>query len=731
MSSSQQRRLLIVSNRLPMSVVRQGRELEFLRSVGGLATGLASVYRDYGAQWIGWPGLAEEDLDEGQLARVEEELDRENCHPVLMSGEQMDDFYHGFCNKTIWPLFHYFPEYTVYNDHSWQAYRAVNGLFAEAVLKLARPDDIIWIHDYQLMLLPELIRRELPEASVAFFLHIPFPSFEIFRLMPWRQDILLGMLGADLIGFHTYDYVGGFLESVRRILGFEHSLGRIKVERRLVQADAFPMGIDYQRFSRAVEHPEVVKEVEDILAEAEGRDIILSIDRLDYSKGLIQRLEAFERFLELQSPSAKKVTLILLVVPSRTEVDQYAIIKKQVDELVGKINGRYGSIGFVPIWYLYRSLDFHPLVALYRVAKVGLVTPIRDGMNLVAKEFVATKREGLGTLILSEMAGAAQELGEAIIVNPNNKEKVAQAIKRALEMPEEEQRERMTKMQERIRRYDINAWARDFLERLDQIKTIQRDYAVRRLTPEHRDEILASYRAAQRRLFLFDYDGTLVSFADRPEEAVPDEDLQDMLARLAAEPRNEVVIVSNRDRPAMTVWFGHTDMGLVAEHGFWVRERGGEWELTQPVNSEWKKDVRPILEHYVDRTPRSFVEEKDYSLVWHFRMADPRLGEDRAKELKDTLLAMTTNLGVEIQEGNKIIMVKFAGANKGRSAVRWLAKEKWDFILSAGDDFTDEDMFAALPAEAYSLRVGLNVSRARYNLASPLEVRSLVRALAG
>ena len=372
-------------------------------------------------------------------------------------------YYHGFCNRTIWPLFHYFPLYTTYSEEYWQAYERVNTAFANIVAGIAKPNDIIWVHDYHLMLLPKLLRERLPRATVGFFLHIPFPSFEVFRLLPWREQIMEGLLGADLIGFHTHDYTGHFLDSAHRLLGYEVAMGQLTVDDRVVRADAFPMGINYDQFSGVASDEKAQAEIKRFRKKTRDCKVILSVDRLDYTKGIPQRLEAFSVFLDNNPKFQRKVIFVLLVVPSRTRVEHYVQLKQQVDGLVGEINGKHGAIGWMPIWYLYRPLPFHSLAALYRLADVALVTPLRDGMNLVAKEYVATKTDGKGVLILSETAGAAQELGEALIINANNQEDIAQALAKALEMPEQEQIERNRIMQKRLRHYNVERWANEFI----------------------------------------------------------------------------------------------------------------------------------------------------------------------------------------------------------------------------------------------------------------------------
>jgi len=722
------RRLLIVSNRLPVSIERRRGGLHFQPSVGGLATGLGSFYKSYNSLWIGWPGVtvAKKDGDEKEM--LEKRLRSEfHCQPVFLSQGDVENYYHGFCNKTLWPLFHYFPQYVVYDEALYKTYERVNMLFCDAVMEVARPDDIIWIHDYHLMLLPKLIRERMPDATIGFFLHIPFPVYEVFHLLPRRKRILEGLLGADLIGFHTYDYAQHFLGNIRNLLGYEHTLGQIAGEDHIIKVDVFPMGIDYEGYAKAPHSPEVQKDAARLRKTIGDTKLILSIDRLDYSKGIPQRLEAFDAFLQKNPEYKEKVTLILVAVPSRTQVEHYKLLKQRVDELIGKINGEHGSIDWTPISYLYRFLRFPTLNALYNVADVALITPLRDGMNLIAKEYLASKTDGTGVLILSEMAGASQELGEALIVNPNDKEELVDALEKALAMPAEEQIERNRIMQRRLQRYNVTRWAEDFVERLLAIKEHQRELGARMLTPLMRQEVVSDYRKSRRRLFLLDYDGTLIPFFTRPEEAMPNEELLSLLEGLAGDPCNAVVMISGRDRDTLEKWFGTMNLGLIAEHGAWLKEEG--WQVLEPITHDWKEEIRSILEVHMDRTPGSFIEEKEFSLVWHYRKADPALASIRARELKDALLHLTTNLDLGVLEGSKVMEIKHIGINKGRAAQRWLAKEQWDFILAIGDDVTDEDTFAVLPESAYSLKVGLGPSRARFNIASSNEVRELLAAL--
>ena len=708
---------------------RENGKLVFEPSVGGVATGLSSLDTDWEKCWIGWPGIDLGDCSGDQVSSAQRRLRKENFYPVSLSAREVEDYYHGFCNEVVWPIFHYFVQYATYKKKFWDSYIEVNGKFARAILDVARAGDRIWIHDYHLMLVPDMVKKELPDSSIGFFLHIPFPSSEIFRLIPWCREIIEGLAGADLIGFHTFDYVRHFAESVRRILGHEHSLGSFIIGEREIRTDTFPMGIDYRKFSAAAKNSAVRRqknEFRDLLGA--GRKIILSIDRLDYSKGIPERLRAFDLFLR-ENPQVKdKAVLILVAVPSRTEVSRYKMLKNEVDNLVGSINGRHGTIAWNPIHYMYRSFGFEELISLYLAADVLFLTPLRDGMNLIAKEYVAARQDRTGVLILGEMAGTAQELSEAVIINPNDLQATSRALETALAMTRAEQKKRMATMQSRLRRYDIGRWTADFMERLDEVKARQAKMFSRRLGSRLAGELVGKYKSAARRLFLLDYDGSLVSFKDNPGDLKPDRRLRSALRTLSSSGKNELVIISGRDRKTLTGWLGDVTNGLAAEHGLWIRRR--EWKKIDFVSDGWKEEIRPILEVFVDRTPGSLVEEKDFSLAWHYRKVDPALSGVRVGELKDMLSHITANMEIGVLEGNKVVEIKGSFINKGKAASHWLRARKWDFILSVGDDWTDEDIFEQLPEDAYSIKVGFGASKARYRVSSTDEARNLIFSLA-
>ncbi|MPZ75413.1 MAG: bifunctional alpha,alpha-trehalose-phosphate synthase (UDP-forming)/trehalose-phosphatase [Deltaproteobacteria bacterium] len=737
-SALSDRRLVIVSNRLPFNVSFEDGKMTFNESAGGLVTGLASFMQsrrrapalNVDHLWVGWPGCTVDVSLRDQL--IHEALASFQSFPVFLTDEQMEKFYLGFCNATIWPLFHYFPTFTEYQSGYWEQYKEINQVFCEALSDVIRPNDVLWIHDYHLMLLPRLVKIRMPRVSVGFFLHIPFPSFEVFRLLPgeWRREILEGLLGADLIGFHTYEYTHHFLQCVLRILGYEHQMAQILTADHVVKVDTFPMGIDYEKFSNAPAEPDTERETQALRSTLAEFKVVLSVDRLDYSKGILNRLEGYDLFLESNPQFQGKVVLLMIVVPSRIGVLQYDRMKRQVEERVGKINGRFGRVGWTPVVYQYRHVPFSSLVAFYSVSDVCLVTPLRDGMNLVAKEYVATRTDGTGMLILSEMAGSVKELPEAIIINPNNRREIAVALKEALETPLEEQKRRNQIMQRRLKRYHVSRWANDFLNNLGGLREVQDHIEATLLSPKARREVIDRYKKSRRRGLFLDYDGTLTPLVRSPAMAKPDDMRLGLLRSLASDPANDIVITSGRDRHSLQEWFGDLRVGLVAEHGAWLKRAGESWQLFKPFSVAWKRQLLPILEIYADRLPGAFVEEKENSTAWHYRLADPEQAGFLAAELTDHLLNLISKTDLQVIQGSKVVEVTHAGVDKGSAALKWIIENEYDFVLALGDDLTDEDLFRVLPEWAVSIRVGIAGTHARHNLRNNADVIDLLQSLA-
>jgi trehalose 6-phosphate synthase/phosphatase len=720
---------IFVSNRLPITVKKVDNDFVYEKSIGGLATGLSSYHDQTESVWVGWPGITNNGLSPNELEDLTKTLfEKYKCLPVYMSESDVEQFYHGFCNKTIWPLFHYFTNKTEYDEKLWLSYQKVNKLFFDEIAPIIEEGDTIWVHDYQLMLLPEMIKSKYKNTKIGFFLHIPFPSYEIYRLMVWREQILFGLLGADLIGFHTYDYVRHFLSSVRRLLGYEHTLNQVTYEDRYVQVDAFPMGIDYDRFAMDYNTKQFRSEVEKITSSTQGEKIILSIDRLDYTKGIPERIMAFEEFLRNYPNYKGKVRFHLIVAPSRVEVDSYDDLRSEIAEMVSEINGKYGTVDWMPIWYYFQSFSQESLIALYKHADVLLVTPLRDGMNLVSKEYIAARTDNEGMVVISETAGAASEIGEVVVVNANDIHAIAQGIETALDMPIEDKKAINKVLHKRLKRYNVNFWAGEFLKAID--RSVEKSAHTITQSIEHdNSEVIDAYRKSDKRMIFLDYDGTLVGFKSIPQQAKPDIELKQLLYNLIENPKNNVVIVSGRDRYTLEEWLGDLRIHMFAAHGLWRREQDGEWSMTATLDNSWKETVIDIMQMYVDRMPGALIEEKDYSLAFHYRQCEPDMVSVKLGEVRAVLSSVIQSLSLSIQEGNKVLEIKDSRIDKGQSASDFIHGQNYDFILGVGDDHTDEDLFTALPHDAFTIKIGMDNTNARYRLKSWKSMRRLLEEL--
>ncbi len=727
-------RLLVISNRLPFSIDRNGNDISIRQSSGGLVSAIKSYFEQSPKEasqyteriWIGSLNASEQDWN--AIVHQEDFCTDFGIEPIFIEKEVYDDYYNGFSNSTLWPLFHYFPSLVEHKKEYFEAYKSANALFAQKIIEVYRHGDVIWVHDYQLMLLPQLLRDALPHATIGFFLHIPFPSYEIFRLVPthWKKELLKGMLGADLVGFHTHDYVQHFIHSAKMILQIENTFNTIQYNNRIIKADLFPIGIDYEKFRNAITDEVVVNLATSLEEKFFDQKIIFSIDRLDYTKGLKYRLDAFEEFLERFPEWQEKVVFILNIIPSRDVIQAYAQRRREIEEKVSYINGEYSTLHWQPLIYRYNHLAFDEMCALYQTADVALITPLRDGMNLVSKEYIASCLDK-GVLVLSELTGAASELNEAILVNPTDSAEVAEAINEALCMPLVEQRSRLSYMQRRLSTYNVVKWINDFLQVLNATKDEQEKLKVNILDNKTITGIISDFTSVHKRCILLDYDGTLAPFQRLPSLAVPGTDLLQLLVQLSADEKNEVVVISGRDADILSKWLGHLPLNMVAEHGACIKYKGGDWVQQVSVSPGWKEQIRPLLELFVTRCVGSFIEEKKNTLAWHYRNTHPDLGFIRSRELRNSLQQLTTNTPLQVIDGNKVLEVRLMGIDKGATAKKMFDHFSPDFTLCIGDDTTDEDMFKVLREVAYTIKIGSGNTAAKYTMLSQNHVLPFLR----
>ena len=684
-------RLIIASARLPVTVARRHDVWEASPSTGGLVTALKAVAERRPFEWIGWPGAH---VPEAERHDVTRKLAEHKTAPVFISKTDIEGFYQSFSNEVLWPLYHNLPDRSRFDSAGWKAYQKVNELFAAAIFERARQEDVVWVHDYQLSLVPDMLRRRGLNCPIGFFLHIPFPSAETYRTLPAREEILRGMLGADLLGFHAYEYVSHFRNAALRVLGCESGTESIRVHARTVKLSVLPIGLDPGEVRVMAEGREARQEYASVQSTYAGKKIIVGVDRLDYTKGIPEKLLAFEELLRAHPKWRQRVVLIQIAAPSRTAVDEYQRLKREVDELVGRINGRYGSSSSMPVVYVNQSVPRERLVGLYKAADVALVTPVRVGMNLVALEYVAAREQQGGTLVLSEFAGAAHCLPGARLVNPYNINEVAQALADALEA----RRPNMEGFRHMLRFVTENTsmrWANAFLDKLESCQVDVRPRA--QLLRLEEPDMAARVRAAERPLVLLDYDGTLRSYVLDPSDAAPSQRILDVLHALSE--LATVYVISGRSADVLEAWLGALNIGLVCEHGLAVRHPGGPWESRVEVSmDQMKRLVEPLFQDFTRRTPGSACEYKKAGLAWHYRAADPEYGAFQAGELLALLEDALKRRPYNVLRGNRVIEVRHQSITKGQSAAQLLKRyARSDFLFCAGDDRTDEEMMASVP----------------------------------
>jgi len=656
--SHRRQKIIVVANRLPTKPVRDSEgNWIFERCSGGLVSCLAGIQSKFDMVWLGWPGVDVADADKETVAN---EAMKQGCYPVFLGQQLIDEYYNGFANNVLWPLFHYImpPFDKGVNESSsgqWEGYKTANQLFTEAILSVYEDDDYVWVHDYHLMLVPKFLREAKPDCNIGWFLHTPFPSAEIYRTLPWRSEIIESLLHANLLGFHVYDYLRHFLSSCVQLTSLEisaHSVDATSIGGCIVTCATVPIGISPEEFVTCLEKSEVLQQIADLKVQYDGRKVILGVDRLDYMKGIPHKLMAFGCFLEKNPDWADKCVLVQLAVPSRRDVPEYQRLQRQVHELVGQISGKHSTISTgVPVIYLDASMSFDDLVALYNVADVALITSLRDGMNLVSYEYIAAHhhRDVPGVLILSEFAGAAQSLGAGSIrVNPWNLQDTADAIRDALEMGREERQALHDYAFNYVNEHTAQKWAETFLQCLQEACSdlMEVTSQVPPILPY--EELLSEWSESVHRLIIIDLLECLAPAKPRPGtnprgrqkliNRMPPE-LAQCLRTIAKSPCTTVVITTEKDRNTLAEVVGSLPVYLAAE-GCCVFRRPGETEWNHLVDDsevegreEWMDGVRAVFSYFNERTPGSFLEKQEYMYRWVWENAQFDFGSAQAREV--------------------------------------------------------------------------------------------------
>ncbi len=683
-------KLIVASVRLPVSVYSEDGRWDVRQSPGGLATALRAVAARRPFTWIGYPGVEVPPEDQDQVRK--QLAEKHTNVPIFLEQEDFDGFYGEASNRVLWPLFHNLPGPKVFDRDAWERYRQVNQRFADAIVEHAEPGDTVWVHDYQLMLVPEILRRRQLDCAIGFFLHIPFPSSAHYRTLPCREEILRGMLGADLIGFHTYEYVDNFRRASLRVLGLESEPEHVRMPSHDAHLGVLPIGIEPDEIHAFARTPEAIQQYDELVANYAGKKVVLGVDRLDYTKGLPQKLLAFEELLCKRPELRDQVVLIQVAAPSRQDVVEYQSLQREINEMVGRINGAYGTLSSTPIHYINRNVPRQRLAALYKLADVALVTPVRDGMNMVCLEYIAARGADAGVLILSEFAGAAACLSGARVINPYNPGQIAEVLAEALDSGPNS--DAFDHMREFVHTNTSLAWAKRFLQRLEKAYEEARGRVVRLRVNQGAPAALIE--RAKHPLILLDYDGTLVEHTLIPAQATPSARVRELIGNLAR--IGHVYVISGRPGAFLDQHLGDLPIGLSCEHGLSIKPRGGAWAEPAPIDRSILRDtVEPLFRQFTERTPGAKVELKKASIAWHYRGADPKLGAWRAKELRSILEGVLSSAPYSVLAGDKVIEVRHVQMSKGHAARLLLERHAdADAVICCGNDRTDEEMFEAI-----------------------------------
>lgn len=735
------RELVMVSNRLPVDrVISRDGSTSWRTSPGGLVTAVEPIVEQLGCLWIGWAGSADEHIDDFEVGSM-------RLAPVELSAEDIEFYYEGFSNGTLWPLYHDVIAQPEYNRGWWERYRKINERFAERVAEQAARNAIVWVHDYQLQLVPQMLRQRRPDLTIGFFLHIPFPPIRLFAQLPWRKRIVEGLLGADVVGFQQVADAAAFRLAAERYAHMPALGNKILVSpstdepSRTVLAQEFPISIDMRSFAEVAARPEVQRRAAEIREElGNPKTLMLGVDRLDYTKGIRHRLKAYNELLAEGEIDVTEMVFVQVATPSREQVEAYRQLRDEVEVTVGRINGEHGTIGHAPLVYLHRSFTRDEMVALYLAADVLLVTPLRDGMNLVAKEYAACRADERGVLVLSEFAGAADEMRDAVLVNPHDIEGLKAAIVRAAHMPVDEQRRRMRSLRRAVADNDVAHWAAHYLGAVQAIADARGvvDTGARTDTVPLGTQFVSRSITDRLRRFATtptlivatDFDGTISPLVARPEDA-----------RILPRARRALQVLSEAPGTAVVVITGRSLAGLAAtglDYAGWIVSGSHGSELagidgTEEHSALTTDEVDRLdalarrLNRVLDTEAGALIERKPFGIAVHTRRVYDR-------EMADEQLAAAVEVGqaagMFVRAGKEVREFSVRSSDKGEAINRIRAALPPGPVLFIGDDVTDEDVFRVLGPDDFGIKVGHGTSAASERVSDPESAAAVLALLA-
>ncbi|KAG0741287.1 hypothetical protein G6F57_001269 [Rhizopus arrhizus] len=711
-------------------------------SVGniGLNNALFSIQdRLENLAWVGTLGMSTDTLSEKTKQEISTRFEeRYNAYPVMPSDTVFEGHYNRYCKQVLWPYFHYVVRDDSHNmmseDGPYQLYKDLNQDFADMIVNNYKEGDIIWINDYHLMLVPGMIRQKIPNAIIGFFLHIPFPSSELFRCLPPRKELLEAMLQSDVIGFQTYSFARHFLQTCSRILSVDATPTGIQLDTHYCSVGIYPIGIDIDALSKKILDPEVNHWISKLKEKYAGKKLIVARDKLDYIKGVRQKLLSFEQFL-IRHPEWRGEVVLIQIALSTSEQNE---LRAHISDVVSRVNFKFSTISYQPIVFLHQDISFSQYLALLTCADTCLLTPLRDGMNLTSHEYIVCQKDTFNPLILSEFTGTYGSFGASLRVNPWDYRQIGEAIHDALSMSIDEKTARWKELYKSIEANSAQQFASNVISSLSKVQNHPaRRFSIKipKLSATILNEACKNYK---KRLFLFDYGGTLIPHG-KPPGSKDIARVLDLLTKLTSDPNNTVYVISGRTKINVDTDLGSVpDLGLSAENGFYIKPSGGNWQqIYDNIDFSWKPTVKDIFQYYTERTPGAYVESKDTSIVWHYRTtegADSQYVSWQAAECQNHIAdSVNKNFAVHAVIGNTSIEVIPHDVNKSSIANRILQDINPDFVLSIGDDRSDEDMFTFLNKQkklkVITCKVGARGTEARYYIPNVDAVLSTLEQL--